>query len=412
MDAQDKLRFEIHGKSSVKYHLKANHQIEAKRWFWALNNAIQFSKDEAKEESRRSEKSAEIMRQAKTAMRENEAPARPASKLVPGSSTGLTRAADDEEIATSIGDPSVAGDDLARAVGNNETQVIEGDLDNDEEFGDDASSVQAQPVNRDAFMIAAQSARIQLDLLAQINSALQMERERKPDTTMADPSVAQALSSYESAISNLKGLVGDLGRIARDRESYWHYRLEQEVSMRRMWEDSMAQVAKDQEQLEQRIEESEEKRKRTKRALKDAIEGQQPGDAVIGTAGNAAAGPESAVSPTRDISLPIRPRATSSGVGASTLEAMTGLSDSEGDDDDEFFDAVGAGEVEVVEDLPPPTFTPDAAPAEKTIAESKEKSATDLKPSWRGYEDPVRTRLKMDDDNRPKISLWVSPSCL
>ena len=50
MDAQDKLRFEIHGKSSVKYHLKANHQVEAKRWFWALNNAIQWTKDEAKDD--------------------------------------------------------------------------------------------------------------------------------------------------------------------------------------------------------------------------------------------------------------------------------------------------------------------------------------------------------------------------
>ena len=52
MDAQDKTRFEIHGKSSVKYHLKANHVVEAKRWFWSLNNAIQWAKDEAKEEER------------------------------------------------------------------------------------------------------------------------------------------------------------------------------------------------------------------------------------------------------------------------------------------------------------------------------------------------------------------------
>src|ERR1700744_2694981 len=53
MDPQDKTRFEIHGKSSVKYHLKANHVVEAKRWFWALNNAIQYTKDEAKEEEKR-----------------------------------------------------------------------------------------------------------------------------------------------------------------------------------------------------------------------------------------------------------------------------------------------------------------------------------------------------------------------
>lgn len=65
MDPQDKQRFEIQGKSSVKYHLKANHQVEAKRWYWALNNAIQWSKDEAKEEVKRSQLDQEALKHAK-----------------------------------------------------------------------------------------------------------------------------------------------------------------------------------------------------------------------------------------------------------------------------------------------------------------------------------------------------------
>ena len=65
MDPQDKQRFEIQGKSSVKYHLKANHQVEAKRWYWALNNAIQWAKDEAREEERRAAQSQEALKQAK-----------------------------------------------------------------------------------------------------------------------------------------------------------------------------------------------------------------------------------------------------------------------------------------------------------------------------------------------------------
>lgn len=65
MDPQDKQRFEIQGKSSVKYHLKANHQVEAKRWYWALNNAIQWAKDEAREEEKRATQDQEILKQAK-----------------------------------------------------------------------------------------------------------------------------------------------------------------------------------------------------------------------------------------------------------------------------------------------------------------------------------------------------------
>src|SRR5215468_10792976 len=65
MDPQDKLRFEIQGKSSVKYHLKANHQVEAKRWYWALNNAIQWAKDEAREEEKRQKLESDALKQAK-----------------------------------------------------------------------------------------------------------------------------------------------------------------------------------------------------------------------------------------------------------------------------------------------------------------------------------------------------------
>lgn len=65
MDPQDKQRFEIQGKSSVKYHLKANHQVEAKRWYWALNNAIQWAKDEAREEEKRTTQDQEALKQAK-----------------------------------------------------------------------------------------------------------------------------------------------------------------------------------------------------------------------------------------------------------------------------------------------------------------------------------------------------------
>ena|ERR1700712_1977804 len=65
VDPQDKLKIEIHGKASVKYHLKANHQVEAKRWYWALNNAIQWTKDEDREEQKRVDRESEVLKQAK-----------------------------------------------------------------------------------------------------------------------------------------------------------------------------------------------------------------------------------------------------------------------------------------------------------------------------------------------------------
>ena len=269
MDTQDKVQFEILGKSSVKYHLKANHQVEAKRWVWALNNAIQWSKDEAKEEQKRSQKSAELIRQAKVGQgeripsKEQDAASvtgtKPAPRLIPATAVGLSRTpTEDEDGTASIAGTSVADDDVSKAVRSNGTTAIAADVDDEEEYGDDASSVEAKPVTRDAFMIAAHSARLQLDLLAQVTEALQRERSDNGELNLSDPIVTKALASYEAAVGNLRGLIGDLGRISQDREAYWQYRLEQEVNVRRIWEESMAKVAREQEQLESRIGESEE----------------------------------------------------------------------------------------------------------------------------------------------------------
>ncbi len=54
MDSSEKCRFEIlvttsrAGGSPVRWHLKANHQIESSRWVWTLQNAIRYARDRQK----------------------------------------------------------------------------------------------------------------------------------------------------------------------------------------------------------------------------------------------------------------------------------------------------------------------------------------------------------------------------
>ncbi|KAB2577609.1 Oxysterol-binding protein [Lasiodiplodia theobromae] len=422
MDPQDKLRFEIHGKSSVKYHLKANHQVEAKRWFWALNNAIQWSKDEAREEEKRQTRETEALRQAKTeqATKESDAMSVVSSKpngrnsvLSPtgsgalgvpqtGSRTGPSTTEDDD-LGNSAYDASLGGEDASRYESRSRTgKSIGGDLDDDDDYGDDVSSDQAKPVSKDAFNITAQSVKLQLDLLAQVSAALQAEKAKNPSMAISDPAAAQAFASYEAAVSSLKGLVGDLFRIARDRDAYWQYRLDREANVRRMWEESMAKVAREQEELENRIGESEDKRKRTKKALRDALQGLQTGEPSK---------VKSAIADTEaiaEVEEPAEEKATRSrnnSVTRPNLAELAQLSDSESDDE-EFFDAIQEGEVEIVETLPvtsPPAYEGDEKPPTMDLREAK---SAEIIPSFKGYEDPVRTRLKLDEDNRPKISLW------
>ncbi|GME58719.1 oxysterol binding protein [Neofusicoccum parvum] len=423
MDPQDKLRFEIHGKSSVKYHLKANHQVEAKRWFWALNNAIQWSKDEAREEEKRQTRETEALRQAKADQAQKEGDAVSTSSSRPngrnsvfspsssgalgvplaGSRTGASTAEDDE-LGNSTYDASLGGEEASRFESRT-GKSISGDLDDDDDYGDDVSSDQAKPASKDAFNITAQSVKLQLDLLAQVSAALQAEKAKNPSMPISDPSAVQAITSYEAAVSSLKGLVGDLFRIARDRDAYWQYRLDREANVRRMWEESMAKVAREQEELENRIGESEDKRKRTKKALRDALQGLQSGETSQVKSALSETEAIAEVDETEGEAEPARGRKGST-TARPNLAELAELSDSESDDE-EFFDAIQEGEVEVVESLPVATPQPQESEAEeKQLMDLREARSAEIAPSFKGYEDPVRTKLTMDEDNRPKISLW------
>ena len=427
MDAQDKTRFEIHGKSSVKYHLKANHVVEAKRWFWSLNNAIQFAKDEAKDENQRRTQEMDSSRSIRDQAADAGSVKTGAGLGVPVSSSKVSFRSDvDATTAYDSYEPSAMGDELHR-MPTNAADTVNGD----DEDGDDASSHEVHhPGSKDAFNITAQSAKLQLDLLAKVSGALNAKRESEPETSVSNPQVTQALSAYETAVSSLNSLIADLLKISRDRDAYWQYRLDRDADARRMWEESMAQIAYEHEDLRKTMAQSEDKRKRTKRALKEALEGQSMPESRPGSA--------QAQPPTEHIQFNIpaqeqsryeeqlRPEARAS-VSArnrrmslskregnrrkSVIAQFTNLSDSESGDDEEFFDAIDAGEVEVVE---APLFSPPPAQA-KAIDEEKQPFGEEderaqkqmaIEPSYAGYEGGVRHKLTLAADNRPKISLW------
>ncbi|OAR02136.1 hypothetical protein LLEC1_07302 [Akanthomyces lecanii] len=403
MSPDEKTKFEIIGKSSVKYTLKANHEVEAKRWFWALNNSIQWTKDQAKEEEKQTVRNAELLRQAKAdpntlSVQESHSESasisdyRQSSSHQPTRSTSsamlspqkndLTRASttgsvDDEDVldATTDGGVSRAHDGA---------ELIPGEED-DDDF-DDHSVRQDPSATKDALNITAQSAKLQLETMTGVHNALMMELSQRPATPLSDTRVTQALSTYDAAIRSLTGLIGDLMRISKDRDAFWKYRLERETNMRQMWEESMAHVAREQEILEARVDESEKKRKITKKALREVMEGGTPLDGT----------PVQEKAQEDVQTTPMAPGNRSLTRQKTALDQVAGFSDSDSDDGEEFFDAVDSGEVEVTE-------LPESQPTE---AQAVVSSSMDLSPSFRGYENGIRHRLKMDADDRPKISLW------
>lgn len=434
MSPDEKTKFEIIGKSSVKYTLKANHEVECKRWFWALNNSIQWTKDQQKEENRQRARDAELLAQAKAehshggsvsgdaSEAASVAESKPRASLQINRMHSVTSHRPSEfagsTAASDVGDSQVPDggfeNDGARNTGTAPTMYDDGDDDDDE---DNNSSRGGQPpVTKDAFNITAQSARLQLETLASVNAAMLAESSKQASLTLSDPQVTQALQTYDAAVRSLTGLVGDLLRISRDRDSYWQYRLDRESEMRRMWEDSMAQVAHEQEELKVRVGQAEEKKKAAKRILKEVIaaggleESRQTGAGLgidsspalleseaVATESQDTPKPEPEESFTRTKSpvLSIQRRQTA-------LAQVADLSDSESEGEDEFFDAIDAGEVDCEPAMPQSGTS--AADGNDQIVVS---SGMDISSSFKGYENGVRTKLKIDADNRPKISLWA-----
>jgi hypothetical protein len=386
------------GKSSVKYHLRANHQVEAKRWYWALNNAIQWTKDEDKEEQKRIDRESDALKTAKDDKRRDgdsqslHGSVRNRLSVPPSQAQQATSSiGDDEDTALSRYTSSVTQATRLHS------QAHPDSFDHDEDMGDDASSHEPQPLQKDALNLTAQSLKMQLDLLAQVSSSLNDERKQNPSLTFSDPLAIQAMSAYESAVGNLRGLIGDYLRMASDRDAYWQYRLEQEANMRRMWEESMAKVAQEHEVLESRIGEVEDKRKRTKRALRGALElaGSAPTTPQLESQPSFATASQSLNGPG---GVPIRRKTTFNDLAEE-------LSDSDSDQDEEFFDAVDAGEVEVV-DLSENVERKAVVPA--AVGNLRDQKFEVIKTAFTGYEDGIRKKLKLAADNRPKISLWVS----
>lgn len=446
MDPHDNQRFEVHGKSSVKYHLKASHVVEAKRWFWTLNNAIQWAKDEAKEEERMRKQEEETLkhRKAEQADKSGHLYLEPLDRVNTSNSihddrstrnrphfydsslsasrltllepsTAAASTADEAEFSPSdMRRPSVMTDN-GKARSHIDGSVGDDNTVDDGEFADDASYQSIKPVGRDAFNITAHSISLQLDLLMQVAVAFKAEQTSHPDLAIGDPTVMQAIASYDAAVQSLRGLVSDLLKISKDRDAYWQYRLSREANMRRLWEESMTHIAKEQAALEGKIGEAEDKRRRAKKALREVLRNAESSDGRPLTAGG-----QTRITVSNEVVDEIKreeaelsmagPELTAAKPKTNTID-FADLSESEPEDQDEFYDAMDASNVEVVNSM---HTAPEASAASvKEDAHDdgpRNAKMKDVEIAFTGYEDPPRQRLKLDMDNRPKISLWVSGS--
>ncbi|GAA5871264.1 hypothetical protein JCM16303_000699 [Sporobolomyces ruberrimus] len=402
----DKLKFTVSnklGKSLPSFYLKGNHPVEVMRWVDSLRQATEFARD----------KSTSGPGYASSVTGTITEPRRPSEPLL--------QKMDGPSPIGSAGD-SVIGDD--------------------ETFGGDDDD---QVPHADDFHLLAQDNKTQIELAQQLLSSL-----RSSSASSSGQDVHDAL---KKSLATLESMLDDYSDIVQQRERYFVKRYEREVDAKRMWEESMREVASQHAALEVELQKASRDNTRRKRALQEVRatlgatspglsprmsmqdaaasyvaerdgsqtatptnaqlpeDGSQPLPAVLASPSLAAASRPRAGSRTPTASLsPVRTR-TRAGTTAtsgeleqivdSALHNEDGASSSE-EDDDEFFEAIETGAIPLEEE---PADETGGAVERRTEPAKRFMENVDVTP-YKGYEN-LRKALPITNDNRPSVSLWA-----
>ncbi|CAG8465349.1 2332_t:CDS:2 [Ambispora gerdemannii] len=354
-DSADRQRFDILGKGSVRYHLRANHHTEAEKWIGALQQSTQWKS------SRR-------------------------TSLQDESSGSTTQVNHDD-------DGSMRGFRRADTFSSMNRERSRSP-------SDDSIEVDTIP-HGDTYQLKISSARAQMELQSQL-----LESVLTTLQSLLSPDSRQqvVVDAFKKSHGPLQVLVDDVVRMSEDRDAYWQKKLEKELEAKRLWEESMRGFAIEQAQMEEVILENVKEHKRLKKLSKlhDAQHmvlppsSNSPAEVKPDFAERSMLLPIQTDNPDLE-NLPIIDGVPQIEETTRKHSSTTSLTTEFYGSDDEFFDAMdGNVEVEeVVMEQSPTELTEDGG-LQPYVASA-----------YSGYPEHVRTRLPLDQKSlRPDVSLW------
>lgn len=428
LNSSEKTNFEISMKgSSSKFHLRANHPVETNRWIWALTNAIQYAKDQERSvrpaampatsqpQHKRAPSSSLGTGSGAAAGTIGSQMTRVGTHSSVGSKSSIARRNSQLSTKTSQFEPSGTSENLAPNGGirgdsgdDNSILVVDrpssGIIDDmredyeaeDEEFDDETSSVLTSdaPPHENQQSVLQDTMKVQLNALSDLVQSLSSSAKQG---NLESGSLDHGLSTFEQSLTALRSQLGQYIKQVEARERYYENKLEQSESQQRLWAQNIRALELEHEKIQGELHQAVRKRKEAAKLLRAHTQTDQ--------------------------------------VAAANVDKTSLLDVSDESDDDEFFDVeTGPGTAEQPAEgaggADKEKAAAAAAPAEQideaTLAEEEKQqlgkykeSVEELTPkqkeiyetiladeSFKGYEDPPRSRLKLDEDNRPKISLW------
>jgi len=403
---KDKLRFEVSsklGNSYPRFYLKGSHPLEVMRWVEALKQAIEVSNQTA---SPSSEHGPQPQRKASLSLMHGDKRSfvsrhLRASRHGHGASSGSSR----RNITDQTGmprEPNADPDSPPRSVLAHSTS----------EDDDVSRTDKSQPPFENELDLLVQSLKAHIEMTDQLVNSLCIPS----DSPSPQPNPADSLNSSSTPGINdnkrqievkhaLKRSIEDLGVIFDDylmkinkRERYHIRRYEEEFQAKRLWEENMQALLASQAEMERQLQSVARDSSRRKKQLKSLRAGINESNAAINTSNlevdttsNVAEKTEGGNPP------PVRPPSKSrpSSVAPLRHEDLSGSSsESEDEEDDEFFEAIETGAIAVE----PMTVT-------KPLVSELALPEFDIETLKEGYE-TKRTTLPITADDRPSVSLW------
>lgn len=462
LDSSEKLKFEIIGKNGIKWHLKANQPVETNRWVWTLQNATTLAKDNIRkrkgvpsptlptfptEESLKSGDDRGSIDEEKK-RRLLHIPGRRKHKKSPSLVSLASFTGSDAEDTASINSSfaeskaPVAKSSLNPLVQIEETKAmpsnasVDGtqssryggedfDYDLDEQY-DSGDSDSDSDINSDGIPMLGDLTKLSRDSISATKRSIEVELASLVDLFKALGSSHNTVDTEPyhiglRTLTNVQNLIEQYHYTMQARDLKLLKKIERQGEVNKLWESSIRLLETDIQKREETLTQYEGKKYKLRKLLaSNGISSPQVTNEVVSGYINA-----------NDVKSK----------GTKTTEEKALFDEIFRDSDDEFFDADDFDESET-EELPAIHEDPVVAAvsvtdpvSEKAPVEKEElKETTEVPPtrnesetetvatisdaqrekqkviedegSFLGYEKPPRSRLAMDEDNRPKVGLW------
>lgn len=313
LDSSEKLKFEIIGKNEIRWHLKANHPIETNRWVWTLQNAITIAKDNLKKRTTdRPRTSEEILE--KKYRHKLHIPGRRKHKRT-GSQISINSASSFEDegsvsrastFSTISGTAQTDGEKLnAGSVSPNLSQIKENKIpprfsedhssyarsdvefqDYDMDELDDAFDSESDSVNARGDLNNFEASNSQLnDQISSTRRLLDIEISSLLDVfkNSQNSSGSEELEVYSASSKTLviiQELLSKYNSLISSRDQVLSKRLERQLEINRLWENSIRQLESEIAQREQKLLEFEDKKKQLRKYFSGGASIRTPGSST------------------------------------------------------------------------------------------------------------------------------------